>query len=178
MVCIYIYSKWKRWWQQTNVPPLQAILMAIWTRWSNTRSIARCSMSTAIPKATGRHHQVTTPSVLLQRLPGQQQTKIQQKHKPTLLAVLMAMAIRWYVTARIAQWRSSRASLEATGCHHRASIMSNNIKGTYLHWFFMFHVVFLNTLKAKGWPQLTIGVWHIKQMRSTYVIDRILCWGG
>jgi hypothetical protein len=52
----------------------------------------------------------------------------------------MAMAMRRYVTARIAQWRRSRASLEATGCHHRASIMSDNINWTWLRRFFQcFH---------------------------------------
>jgi hypothetical protein len=39
----------------------------------------------------------------------------------------MAMVMRRYITARIAQWRRSRASLEATGCCHQASIMSDNI---------------------------------------------------
>ena len=90
--------------------------------------------------------------------PGQQANKQQSTNIPTKLSILMAMAMCRYITAHIARWRRSRASLEATGRCHRASIMSNNIKGTYLHWFFMFHVVFLNTLKAKGWPQLTIGV--------------------
>jgi hypothetical protein len=50
--------------------------------------------------------------------------------------ILMAMAMRQYVTARIAQWRRSRALLEATGRHHQASIMPNNIKGTWLRRFF------------------------------------------
>ncbi len=49
---------------------------------------------------------------------------------------LMAMAMRRYVTAHIAWWRRSRASLEATGCHHQASIMSNNIHRTWLQLFF------------------------------------------
>jgi hypothetical protein len=74
------------------------------------------------------------------------ETKQQQRHKLTLLAVLMAMAMRRYVTAHIARWTRSRASLEATGRHHWATIMSNNIKGTYLHWLLlMFFIV--NTLK-------------------------------
>jgi hypothetical protein len=46
------------------------------------------------------------------------------------LAILMAMAMRRYVTARIAQWRRSRALLEATGRCHQTSIMSNNINRT------------------------------------------------
>jgi hypothetical protein len=39
--------------------------------------------------------------------------------------------------AHCPMWRS-RASLEATGCRHWASIMSNNIKGSWLCRFFMF----------------------------------------
>ena len=35
-----------------------------------------------------------------------------------LLAVLIVMAMQQYDVGRIAQWSSSRASLEATGCHH------------------------------------------------------------
>ncbi len=44
----------------------------------------------------------------------------------------MAMEICWYITACLTQWRRSGASLEATGHRHWASIMSNDIKGTYL----------------------------------------------
>jgi len=35
--------------------------------------------------------------------------------------ISMAMAMQRYNTGRIAQWSTSRASLEATGCRHRAS---------------------------------------------------------
>ncbi len=69
------------------------------------------------------------------------------KNTPTFLAMLMAMAMRRYVTTHIAQWRRSRASLEATGCHHWASIMSDNIKGTYLHWFLLM-IFIVHTLKT------------------------------
>jgi hypothetical protein len=55
---------------------------------------------------------------------------------PKKVGVLMAMGMRRYVTACIARWRRSRASLEATGCCHRASIMSDNINRTWLPWFF------------------------------------------
>jgi hypothetical protein len=46
------------------------------------------------------------------------------------------VVMQWYVTARNAQWRRSRASLEATGCCHRVSIMPDNIVRTWLQWFF------------------------------------------
>ncbi len=107
---------------------------------SHTDGITQCGMSRATPEATGRHHRATTCSILPQQLPGQQANKPKSTNTPTKLAVLMAMAMRRYVTAHIAQWRRSRTSLEATGCHHWACILSNNIKGTWLCWFFyVFH---------------------------------------
>ena len=40
------------------------------------------------------------------------------KNTVKLLDVSMTMQLRWYNAGRIAQWNTSRASLEATGCHH------------------------------------------------------------
>jgi hypothetical protein len=80
----------------------------------------------------------TTCYVLPQRPPGQQANKQQSTNTPKMVAALMAMAMHWYVTTRIPQWRRSRASLEATGRRHLASIMSNNINWTWLRRFFMF----------------------------------------
>ncbi len=77
MVFSYNYGKQKKGQQKINGPPLQAILMAMQVRWSNTDIIAKCGMSRATPEATGRCHRVTTCSVLPQQLPGQQQTKQQ-----------------------------------------------------------------------------------------------------
>jgi hypothetical protein len=52
----------------------------------------------------------------------------------------MALAVRRYNTVRIALWRTSRDSLEATGCHHQASIAADSIKETWLRRFFdVFH---------------------------------------
>jgi hypothetical protein len=44
-----------------------------------------------------------TCSVLPQRPPGQQANKQQSTNTPKKVAILMAMAMRWYVTAHIAQ---------------------------------------------------------------------------
>ncbi len=44
-----------------------------------------------------------------------------EKNAPTLLAISMAMWIRWYGVKRIAQYGRSRATLDATGRCHRAS---------------------------------------------------------
>jgi hypothetical protein len=140
MVLGYNYSNQKRRWWRTNAPHLPAILMATAEHQSNTDGIARCGVSRATPEATGRWHRATTCSVSPQRPPGQQANKQQSTNTPRKQAVLMAMAMRRYVTARITRWRRFRASLEATGRRHRASIMSDNINRTWLrHFFRCFH---------------------------------------
>jgi hypothetical protein len=115
--------------------------MAMAVRRCNRKCIAQCSMSRVTPEATGHRHQATTCSVLPQWSPGQQTNKKQSTNTPTKLAISMAMAMYRYVTVHIAQWSRSRALLEATGHHHQASIMSDNIKGTWLRWFFYVFIV-------------------------------------
>jgi hypothetical protein len=106
--------------------------MAMAVRRSNTDGISQCGMSRATPEATGHQHWATTCSVLPQQLPEQQANKQQSKNTPKKVAMLMAAAVRQYNTALIAHWRKSKALLEATGQHHWASIMSNNINRTWL----------------------------------------------
>jgi hypothetical protein len=81
-------------------PPV--VLMAMAVRRSNTDGIAQCGMSRATPKATGHWHRATTCSVLPQQPPGQQANKQQSTNTPRKQAILIAMAMRWYVTAQIA----------------------------------------------------------------------------
>ncbi len=131
MVLGYDYSKQKRRWQ-TNAPHPPVVLMATAVRRSNTDSIPRCGMSRATPEATGRRHWATACSVSPQRPPGKQANKQQSTNTPAKLAVLMAMAMCRNVTPHIARWRRSRASLEATGRCHRASIMPDHIHRTWL----------------------------------------------
>jgi hypothetical protein len=89
---------------------------------------------------SGSHWTPASGYVSPQQPPGQQANKQQSTNTPKKVALLMAMAMRRYVTARISQWRRSRASLEATGRRHRASIMSDNINWTWLQCFFLcFH---------------------------------------
>ena len=45
-----------------------------------------------------------------------------EKNAPTLPAISMAMRIRRYDAKHIAQYGGSRATLDAAGHHHRASI--------------------------------------------------------
>jgi hypothetical protein len=128
MVLGYDYINQKRRWWRMNAPHLPAVLMATAVRRSNTDCIARC----------GSRYWATTCYVSPQQPPGQQANKQQSTNTPRKQAILMAMAMRWYITAQIAQWRRSRASLKATGRHHWASIMSDNMNWTWLRWVFMF----------------------------------------
>jgi hypothetical protein len=102
--------------------------MAMRMRWSNARGIARFRKSRATLDAPGCQHRVTTSSVSPQRLPGQQKNKQQSTNDSKKVAKLMAMVMRRYVTAHIAQWRRFRAFQNATKCHHWASIAANNDK--------------------------------------------------
>jgi hypothetical protein len=161
MVLGYDYSNKKRQWWQTIAPHSPAILMATAECRKDTDGIAQCRMSRATPEATGCRHQATTCSVLPQQLPGQQANKQQSTYTPRKHTILMAMAMRRYVTAQIIQWRRSRALLEATGCRHWASIMSNNINQTWLRRFFF--DVFIVKTRGKGHgstlrPLFLIGV--------------------
>ncbi len=151
MLFSYGYCQWQNWRWQTNAPRPPAVLMATAVRRSDVDGIAWCGMSRATPEATGRCHRATTCYVLPQRLPGQQANKQQSTNTPKKVAVLMAMAMRRYVTARIARWRRSRASLEATGCRHWASIMSDNINRTWLRWFFLMFSSSKPYEKVTGW---------------------------
>ncbi len=167
MVLGYNYSKQKRQWRRTNAPHSPAVLMATAVCRSNTDGISWCGISRATPEATGCRHQATTCYVLPQRPPGQQAYKQQSTNTPAKMAILMAMAMRRYITARIAQWRRSRASLEATGHCHRASIVADSCNRSSLPWFFEF---FHRQLAQKGQrlmlrPLFIIGVLHIKQKR-------------
>jgi hypothetical protein len=140
MVLGYNYSNQKRRWGRMNAPHPPAVSMAMVVRQSNTDGIAWCGMCRATLETTGRRHRATTCSVSPQRPPGQQANKQQSTNTPRKQAILMAMVMRRYVAAQIAWWRRSRASLEATGCCHRASIMSDNINWTWLrHFFLCFH---------------------------------------
>ncbi len=168
MVLGYIYSKQKWQWRQMIAPHLPAVLMAMVVRRSNTDGITWCSMSRATPEATGCQHRATTCLVLPQWSPGQQAYKQQSTNTPAKLAILMAIAMRRYLAARIARWRRSRASLEAIGRHHWASIMPDNIMGSWLRPFSS--DVFIVKTVGKGHRStlrtlFLIGVWHIKLKR-------------
>jgi hypothetical protein len=106
--------------------------------------------------------------VLPQPPPGQQANKQQSTNTPKKVAMFIAAAVHQFNTAHITQWRRSRALLEATGCCHWASIMSNNIKLDITMTIF-FDVFIVKTIgKGHGStlrPLFSIGVLHIKRKR-------------
>jgi hypothetical protein len=51
--------------------------------------------------------------------------EMMKKNRPTFLAISMDVAVHWYNTMHISQWRRSRASIEAIGRRHWASIAVN-----------------------------------------------------
>ncbi len=136
MLFSYGYCWWQNQQWRRNAPCPLAVLMTTAVYRSDTDGIAQCGMFRATPEAAGRCYRATTCYVSPQRPPGQQANKQQSTNTPKMVAVLMAMAMRRYVTACIALWRRSRALLEIMGCRHRVSIMSNNINRTWLRQFF------------------------------------------
>jgi hypothetical protein len=136
MVFGYSYCWWQNRQWRTNAPRPPAVSMATAVRRSNTDGIAWCGMSRATLEATGCRHRATTPSVLPQLPPGQQAHKQQSTNTTKKLAVLMAMAMRRYVTAHIARWRRFRALLDATKRRHRVSIAANSCNWSRMCQFF------------------------------------------
>jgi hypothetical protein len=159
LTTVIVDDKIRQWHQ--HVPLSLAILMAMAVHWCNTKCIAQCSMSRATLEATARRHWATNCSVLPQPPLGQQANKQQSTNTPTKLAVLMAMAMRRYVTPHTAQWRRSRALLEATGRRRWASIISNNIKRTWIRCFLLLFFIVKTIGKGHGLslrPLILIGV--------------------
>ncbi len=142
MLFSYGYGQWQIWRWQTNAPPLRPISKALQMRRSNTDGIPRCGISRATPEATGRQHRATTCSILPQRPPGQEANKQQSTNAPKKVAILMAKAMRRYVTVHITRWRRFRALLDATKRHHWASIAADHCNWSCMcRFFFSFFIV-------------------------------------
>ncbi len=142
-----------------KAPHPPAILMAMRMHRSNWCGIARCSMSRANPKATGRYHQATNHSILSWQPPGRQSTNLRWKIH------LLCWPFRWpsrcaSTIACITRCRRSRAFLKATKRHHQASTCSNIINRTCLP--LVFGVYFIVKLLKKGlsWPNNKRGMTH------------------
>ncbi len=105
--------------------------------------------------------------------PGGCQGNIKQNNNEKmyhLLTILMVVAVHWYNIVCITRWRKSRAILDATGCHHRASIVANSSHWSYQCQFLF--VFFHDQLVEKGCglrlrSLFWIGVWHINLIGRT-----------
>jgi len=168
MVLSYDYSNQNRRRWRTNAPPSWAILMAMAVRRWDTERIVQWRRSRAFIKATKLCHRATTCSVSPRRPPGTQSTQRWATCPPPLQAISMAVAMRQYNTARIARWRRFMAFIKATKRRHRASTRSDitNVSRQ--------RRLFRTSHREKGlqltcWPLITIGVWHIKLMRRTWL---------
>jgi hypothetical protein len=93
-----------------------------------------------------------------------------------------AVAVRRYVTAHIAWWRRSRASLEAIGHHHWVSIMSDNIIGTYLcrfYWYFSSSTCWKRVHSKRIAPTNTRGMtYQIKEKHLSNLREYFIGGGG
>jgi hypothetical protein len=119
---------------------------------------------------TGRHWMPTSGDYSLHIAPAATRAianKTSMKNVPSLLAVLKAVLVRWYSTEHIAQLRRFMAFLKATTHHHQVSIAS--IRHAYPCFLWCFSSSTCQNIELTFRPLLTLGVWHIKMMRSTYL---------
>jgi len=102
------------------------------------------------------------------------------KNAGKLTTISVAMAMQRYDAGHIAQWSTSRASLEATGCHHLASACavlprrprwSTNLNKTHKtltkHNFYLATIVLFYYLKLSNFGT--------QNGPSTQLIDATIC---
>jgi len=137
--------------------------------WRCDGAIQSTSPDAAWPGLPGSHWTLPLGNYSLRIAPAAARAtanKTTMQHVPTLLAILMAVAMWQYYTAHIARWKRFVAFTKATKCHHRASTCSDSINRTRQRRLFLqFHRE--KGLELTCWPLITIVVWHIKLMRST-----------
>ncbi len=93
----------------------------------------------SIPRYSRSHWMPPSGNYLLRITPAAARAtakKTTTTNCPTLLSILLAMAMPQYHTTCIARWRMSRTLLEATGCCHQVSIAANRSHWTCICCFF------------------------------------------
>ncbi len=81
---------------------------------------------------------------------GQQANKQHSTNTPKKLAILMAMAMRRYVTVHIARWRRFRSLLDATKHRHWASIAADSCNRSCMCRFIMSFFIVNSYKKVAG----------------------------
>ena len=89
--------------------------------------IARWREFMATPEATGSHHWASIRTILPRQTTRFACRQKNDEKASYLPAVSLAVAVRRYDTKCIARWRGTRATPEATGCRHRASIAADRM---------------------------------------------------
>ena len=138
-------------------PSLTAELM----RRYDATYIARWREFMATPEATGRRHWASIRTLLPRRTTGFACRQKNDEKASYLPAVLLAVAVRRYKTKRIAGWRGTRATPEATGCCHRAIIVANRMNRSRKSRVFLCFFYYQPTEKGTqvmSRPRITIGV--------------------
>jgi len=83
--------------------------------------------------------------------------KTTMQNVPTLMAILMVIAMRPYYTPHINPWRSFMTFIKATKRHHLTDTCSNSINRTHQSQLFLqFHCE--KGLELTCWPLITTGV--------------------
>ncbi len=148
-----------------NVPLSQAI-------WWSYRGVEAKHVASPNAACPGLHWKpldaVIRQLIALYRPIGHHGTinKTTMQNIPSLLSVLMAIAMRWYYTPCIIWWRRFMAFIKATKRRHRTSTHSNITKWTRQRRLILsFHHEI--GLQLTCWPLIKIGVWHIKLMGTT-----------
>jgi len=114
-------------------PSLTAELM----RRYDATYIPRCREFMATPEATGSRYWASIRTVLPRRTTGFACRQKNDEKASYLPAVLLAVAVRRYDIKHIARWRGTRATPEATGCRHRASIAADRMNRSRKSQFFL-----------------------------------------
>ena len=89
---------------------------------------------------------------------------------PTLLAVSIAIMMRRCDTEHIAWWRRSRAFINATKCHHRASTCFNSITRSSQCCYLACFCVGDGTI-LYGVGNFYLEVWHINLTERTWRME-------
>ncbi len=112
-------------------------------------------------EATGRRHWASIRTLLPRWTTGFACRQKNDEKASYLPAVLLAVAVCRYNTKRIARWRGTRATPEATGCRHRASIAADRMNRSRKSRFFpsFFHRRPAEKgARVMSRPLITIGV--------------------
>ena len=109
---------------------------------SRTETLVQCRLHRLMEGVQGFTRSHWTPSSVeyLHRIPPLDDRvafpKKNDEKAPYLPAISLAVMVSRYDTKRIARWRGSMATLEATGCRHWASIAADSINGLRKSQFF------------------------------------------